>query len=195
MAHDNNYFIDNDIKPTDTYRGFEYALLESPCGTKNGYVRIPDDVCTQLFDKFDIPSHVDQYHSDIITTVTEDYDRFEDLLNTIAKIYTTNIHLMDLDRKTWLTYSDSQGWIGFDVCHSSDTWLEDDGTLRPALPMMQLDDNGTTYVAVNTNIDFMQPLDDKISHDITTIWDEQAVKRECERIIEHLRFGLMYKNQ
>ncbi len=125
MAHNPNYFIDNDIQPDGTYHGFEYALLDSPCDTKNGYVRVPDDVCTQLFAKFDVPSHADQYYSDVITTVTEDYDRFEDLLYTIATTYANNIYLLNLHHKTWLTYGDSQGWIGFDTCHAGDAWLDD----------------------------------------------------------------------
>lgn len=197
MSHDNDYFIDNNIQPTDTYHGFEYALVDSPCDTKNGYVRVPDDVCTQLFAKFDVPSHADQYYSDVITTVTEDYDRFEDLLYTIATTYANNIYLLNLHHKTWLTYGDSQGWIGFDTCHAGDAWLDDHdntSTLRPVVPYMKPNDNGTEYVANDDNIDIMQPITNTMMGNITTVWNEQEVIAECKRIIDILRLGLAYKN-
>lgn len=197
MSHDNDYFIDNNIQPTGTYHGFEYALVDSPCDTKNGYVRVPDDVCTQLFAKFDVPSHADQYYSDVITTVTEDYDRFEDLLYTIATTYANNIYLLNLHHKTWLTYGDSQGWIGFDTCHAGDAWLDDHdntSTLRPVVPYMKPNDNGTEYVANDDNIDIMQPITNTMMGNITTVWNEQEVIAECKRIIDILRLGLAYKN-
>ena len=201
MAHNPNYFIDNDITPAGTYHGFEYALVDSPCDTKNGYVRVPDDVCTQLFAKFDVPSHADQYYSDVITTVTEDYDRFEDLLYTIATTYANNIYLLNLHHKTWLTYGDSQGWIGFDTCHAGDAWLDDNNTLRPVVPYMKSNDDGIEYVTTNNNsdngdnnIDIAQPITNDMMGDITTVWNEQEVINECKRIIDILRLGLAYKN-
>lgn len=197
MAHNPNYFIDNDITLAGTYHGFEYALVDSPCDTKNGYVRVPDDVCTQLFAKFDVPSHTDQYHSTVIATVTEDYDRFEDLLHAIATTYTNNIYLLHLEHRTWLTYGDSQGWIGFDTCHAGDAWLDDHdntSTLRPVVPYMKPNDNGTEYVANDDNIDIMQPITNTMMGNITTVWNEQEVIAECKRIIDILRLGLAYKN-
>lgn len=197
MSHDNDYFIDNNIQPTGTYHGFEYALVDSPCDTKNGYVRVPDDICTQLFAKFDVPSHADQYYSDVIATVTEDYDRFEDLLHAIATTYANNIYLLNLHHKTWLTYGDSQGWIGFDTCHAGDAWLDDHdntSTLRPVVPYMKPNDNGTEYVANDDNIDIMQPITNTMMGNITTVWNEQEVIAECKRIIDILRLGLAYKN-
>lgn len=194
MAHNPNYFIEHDIQPDGIYHGFECALLDSPCDTKNGYVHVPDDVCKQLFDKFDVPSRADQYRSDVITTVTEDYDRFENLLRTISTIYANNVRLLNLERKTCLTYGDSQGWIGFDVCHLGDAWL-DNNTLRPVVPAMRLNDDGTGYVAVNDNdIDIMQPIAGDMLTNITTVWNEQKVIDECKRIIDILRLGLAYKN-
>lgn len=194
MSHDNDYFIDNDIQPTGTYHGFKYALIDSPCDTKNGYVHVPNDVCETLFTKFNVPSHAHEYHSDVITGGAEDYERFEDLLRQIGKRYRNNIKLLHLERKAWLTYGDSQGWIGFDVCHLGDGWLDDDGTLRAALPVMRPNDNGTGWIPIDNTIDVMQPLDDEALHDITAVWDEQEVIRECEKIIDTLRFGLAYNN-
>lgn len=195
MAHNPNYFIDNDIQPDGTYHGFEYALLDSPCDTKNGYIRVPDDVCKQLFAKFDVPSHADQYHSDVITTVTEDYDRFEHLLYAIANTYVNNIYLLNLHHRAWLTYGDSQGWIGFDTCHVGNTWLDDsNNTLRPVIPYVKPNDDGTEYAPINNSIDITQPITNDMMENITTVWNQQEVINECKRIIDILRLGLAYKN-
>ena len=119
------------------------------------------------------------------------------LLHAIATTYANNIYLLNLHHKTWLTYGDSQGWIGFDTCHAGDAWLDDHdntSTLRPVVPYMKPNDNGTEYVANDDNIDIMQPITNTMMGNITTVWNEQEVIAECKRIIDILRLGLAYKN-